>query len=71
MQTVNGSLTLLNIHTREPQVFWNGLKVDGVVRIHAHHDEDESRVKLYVSGASDTVVDSMLAAGINVKKVVL
>lgn len=69
MQAAQGSLTLLNAHTREPHVFWNGIRVEGIVRLHVHNDEDESRVKLFVLGGDDAVIASMLAAGVNVRRV--
>lgn len=69
MQTAQGSLTLLNPHTDEPQVFWNGRKVEGIKRIHIHNDEDESRVKLVVNGTDDETYAQMIVGGVNVKKV--
>lgn len=68
MVSAQGSLTLLNPHTDDPQVFWNGKRVEGVKRIHIHNDEDESRVKLVVSGTDDETYAQMIVAGINVKK---
>lgn len=69
MQIAHGSLTILNAHTLTPEVYWNGAQVAGVKRIHIHSDEDESRVKLVVSGIQDQVYAEMIVAGINVKKV--
>lgn len=70
MIAAQGSLTLLNVHTDEPQVFWNGQRVDGVQRIHVHNDEDEHRVKLVISGGDDAVIASLLASGVQVRRVV-
>jgi hypothetical protein len=65
-QVSQGSLTIVNPHTREPSVFWNGALVPGVKAIGVDWDNDESRVKLRVSVA-DPVHAEMRAAGINVK----
>jgi hypothetical protein len=70
MQTAQGSLVLLNLHTEQPEVFWNGRLVEGVQRIHSHHDEDEHRVKLVVKGNQDALYVEMVDAGIQIKKVV-
>jgi len=69
MQAAQGSLTILNPHTAEPVVFWNGIRVIDVQRVHIHHDEDESRVKLVIA-AGQSVAAEMVAAGIHVKEVV-
>lgn len=69
MISTQGSLTLLNAHTSEPQVFWKGVKVESVIRVHVHNDEDESRVKLVVASADDAQIADMIAGGIYVKRV--
>ena len=69
MQATQGSLTVINPQDSDPKVFWNGRAVQGIKRIHIHNDEDESRVKLVVTGTDDEIYAQMIVAGINVKKV--
>ena len=60
---------MLNLHTSSPEVFWNGVKVEGVKRVHVHNDEDDHRVKLVVSGTQDQLYAEMIVGGIHVRKV--
>lgn len=69
VQTVQGSLTLLNPHSPAPQLYWNGQVLAGVRRVHIHVDEDDSRVKVVLSGTQDDLYAEMVASGITVKKV--
>lgn len=69
MQTSQGSLTIVNAHTETPNIFWNGIKIDGVIRLHVHNDEEDHRVKLVVSGNQDLIYAEMAEVGIAIKKV--
>lgn len=69
MNTAQGSLTLINVHTPTPTVYWNGKEVVGITRVHVHNDEDENRVKLVVTDYADEMICAeMVLAGINVRK---
>jgi hypothetical protein len=67
MQSAQGSLTIINPHTSNPQVFWNGIKVEGVQRVRVLSDDDDNRVRIVMT--ANTVAAEMRAAGINVKEV--
>lgn len=69
MQATQGSLVLIGLNTPTPQVFWNGVLVQGVQRIRTEWEADESRVKLIVDGDDDATYLAMADAGIIVKKV--
>lgn len=62
-----GDLTLLNMHTREPKVYWRGLLVPNVLKVHVRWDDDDNQVKLVVQGQADAY-DEMEAAGIEIKR---
>lgn len=68
MKTAQGNLVVLNAHTQQPEVFWNGQKIDGVERIHINADEDGGVVKLVVVGDQDQLYSEMVASGVTVKK---
>ena len=67
MQSAQGSLTIINPHAANPQVFWNGIKVEGVQRVRVLSDDDDNRVRIVMT--ANTVAAEMRAAGINVKEV--
>jgi hypothetical protein len=66
MQSAQGSLTIINAHTADPQVFWNGAKLD-VKRVRVFSDDDDSRVRIVMTASP--VAAEMRAAGIVVKEV--
>ncbi len=62
MQTAQGQLTILNAHTPEPQVFWNGaqvLNIKGLVVANG---------KVTLTLPEDPVLAEMKAAGIVIKR---
>lgn len=65
MQTTTGSLTILNAHT-EPQVFWNGVKVEGITAISVTNSSTTQRVVLTLP--EDPTLAEMQAAGITIKR---
>lgn len=65
MQTATGSLTILNAHTQEPQVFWNGQLIQNL-GIQVSFDN-----KVTLKVAEDPVLAEMAAAGITIKRVAL
>ena len=67
MQITQTSLTMIGLNTNEPQVFWNGLKVDGIVGIAVDNDADSKRVVLKFN--EDPMLAEMQAAGITIKRV--
>jgi hypothetical protein len=67
MQTTTGSLTLLNAHTEAPQVFWNGIKVEGIKAISVtNFSGGVNRVTLTLP--EDPILAEMQAAGITIKR---
>lgn len=52
-----------------PKCYWKGIQLDGIIRLRTHVDEDESRIKLVISGTQDAIYQEMTNAGITVKKV--
>lgn len=69
MQTVQGNLTILNAHTANLRVFWNGAEVTGLVDVRSDWDQDNPRVKVKVHGADPEIVAAMRAGGVIVKEV--
>jgi hypothetical protein len=63
------NLTVLNPNTAVPQVFWNGIQINGVRRVRILSDEDTQRVKIVVSGTQSDLYAEMRAADIVVKEV--
>lgn len=68
IESAQGSLTMIGLNTSTPQVFWNGVKVPGIVAIKTEWEDDEARVKLKVNGSEDALYMELVAAGIVVKK---
>jgi hypothetical protein len=65
MQISQGQLTILNAHTLEPQVFWNGLQVQNVKAIAVING------KVSLTLPEDPVLAEMKAAGIVIKREVV
>lgn len=68
LNSTQGSLTLVNLHTETPGIYWNGEPVPGVTDIQVDWDDMGQRVKLHVNGSADALYMEMVAAGITVKK---
>jgi hypothetical protein len=68
MQITQTSLTMIGLNTNEPQVFWNGAKVEGIVGIAVANDAETQRVILKIS--EDPLLAEMQAAGITIRRVV-
>lgn len=66
MQTITGSLTILNAHTPEPKVYWNGVVVPGITAMQISTDQGATRVVLSV--VEDPVLAEMKAAGVVIKR---
>lgn len=66
MQATQGSLTILNAHTAEPSVFWNGQQVP-VVGFIINNDGGAARIVMKVK--EDPVLAQMQAAGIVIRRV--
>jgi hypothetical protein len=64
MITSQGSLTIINAHTPEHQVYWNGQSVAHTALV---VDTERNRVVLTV--AEDPVLAEMAAAGIIIRRV--
>jgi hypothetical protein len=71
MQAVQGNLVMIGLNTDTPQYFWNGVKLNHVVRLNAEVEADEHRIKLIVSdplGEQSALYTELLAQGVNVKQ---
>jgi|CXWL01.1.fsa_nt_gi hypothetical protein len=68
MQLARGALVLVDVHTTTPTVFWNGQKIDDLVRLRLDWDRDEHRIKLTVSRLAPNLRAALTAAGIVVKE---
>lgn len=66
MQVVQGSLMILNPHSTEPQVFWNGVLVEGVKRLDIQAHPVRSRVMMVLEGAAEEMVVALRDAGVAV-----
>lgn len=65
------ALTILALHTPDPEVYWNGEKLNHVVRVRGHSDDDGAEVSIRVNdptGVQDQIYAEMVLAGIRVKK---
>lgn len=66
MQAAQGSLVLIGLNTSTPQVFWNGVQVQGVIGINVSNNADTQRVLLTIS--EDPMIAELKAAGVIVKR---
>jgi len=62
LQVSQGQLTILNAHTLEPQVYWNGSQVPNVKALVV------SNGKVTLSLPEDPILAEMKAAGIVIKR---
>ena len=61
---------MVGVHTPNPQVFWNGVEVLGIISIKAECEDGEQRVKLKTfDAAQDAILAEMRAAGIIIKEI--
>jgi len=65
MNVAPGNLVLIGLHTKAPQVFWNGKPVEGVKQIKVNNDTLVSKVQLVIS--AEGALAEMAAAGIEIK----
>ena len=66
MIATQGSLTMVGLNTQTPKIFWNGKELTGILSVRVDCDEDEQRIKIRVSAASDVSAE-MQAGGVNIK----
>ena len=66
MQTTQGNLVLIGMNTPSPQVFWNGVQVQGVTGINVSNNTDAQRVLLALT--EDPIIAELKAAGIIIKR---
>ena len=66
MQTTQGNLVLIGMNTPSPQVFWNGVQVQGVTGINVSNNTDTQRVLLTLT--EDPIIAELKAAGIIIKR---
>jgi len=62
MQTAQGQLIILNAHTPEPQLFWNGAQVLNIKALAVYNG------KVTLTLPEDPVLAEMKAAGIVIKR---
>lgn len=68
IQSATGSLVLVDIHSATPQVFWNGQKIESIVRVRVDWEADDQRVKLTVTSMPPELLTALTAAGIVIKE---
>lgn len=68
MQTSQSNLVIIGLNTDNAKVYWKGQEITGITRAQITYDEDESRVKLNVSGDQDAIYAEMIVDGIIIKK---
>jgi hypothetical protein len=66
ISSTQGSLTMLDLNTPTPKIFWNGVLVENVTGITVQNDADTQRVVLKMYEAP--VVAELQAAGILIKR---
>lgn len=64
MEVATGNLTMIGLNTETPSVFWNGVKVSGVVGIRVENAEGTQKVVLTVQ--ENPVLSEMRAAGVKI-----
>ena len=58
---------MVGLNTTQPQVFWNGQAVPGIVGISVDNDAQDHRVTLRIK--EDALISELKAAGIIVRRV--
>ena len=66
MQTVQGSLTILNPHATDAKVFWNGVEV--VVQGISITNDDTTKAQVILTIAEDPILAELKAAGIIIRR---
>jgi hypothetical protein len=66
MTPITTDLTVVGLHTPQPQVFWKGAPVPGVVAFESRFNATTNRVVLTV--AEDPQLAEMAAAGVIIKR---
>lgn len=74
MQSSQGALVMLDVHTSTPKVFWNGTPLIGVKKIRVFDNalDDESgevRIRLLKDLNEIEIIEQMKTSGISVKEV--
>lgn len=65
---VGGNLVMVGLNTAEPQVFWNGKRVEGVTGVQVSNEGGISpRVLLKIKESPE--IAEMQAAGVTIRKV--
>lgn len=67
MQTTQGSLVMVGLNTPTPQVFWNGVMLQGITGIQVDNDAEDHKVVLKMN--EDATVSELRSAGIAVRRV--
>lgn len=66
MLAAQGSLVMIGLNTNSPQIFWNGIKLEGITGIQVDNDEQDHKVVLRMK--EDATVSELRAAGIAVRR---
>lgn len=67
-QVTLASLAMLGLNTKNPAIFWNGVKVPNLVSVRVDWEQDEQRVRVKVSDIDPALQAEMLAGGVMVRK---
>lgn len=66
IESVQGSLTMVDLNTQSPKLYWNGRQISGVVGVRVNWESDEQKIVIRVQEQQDLA--EMTAAGIIVKR---
>lgn len=66
MQTTQGSLVMVGLNTTSPQVFWNGVKLEGIVGIKVDNTSTDQKVVLKMRDSN--IVSELRDAGIVIRR---
>jgi hypothetical protein len=66
LKSVGGSLVMLDLHTAQPRVMWNGTELLGIRRVYLRGDLH--RVRITLKGTQQELYTSMRDAGIVIQE---
>lgn len=70
LQNAQGAFVVIGLNTSSPMYFWNGVKLPGIISLHASVDNEDTDNKLKLRAIDiHPLYAEMRLAGITVKKV--
>jgi hypothetical protein len=58
---------MIGLNSREPQIYWNGVKLLNIKSIQVDWDDDDTRIKLKVSSIDPVLFNELMTGGVNVR----